>query len=180
MKARTIVNDIYEVGIRDWTLHDFHGFATPRGVTYNSFLLMDEKMCLIDGVKAPFAEEQLCNIRTIVDPAKIDYIVVNHVEPDHSGSLPALAAGAPVFIDEFSICDASGNGIVDYGSAAAWRALIQRHGLSYMAWSLSNRDESAALIRADCNKTSDWGDGDITDTGLWVRDALRADAFADR
>lgn len=43
MKARTIVSDIYEVGIRDWTLHDFHGFATPRGVTYNSFLIMDEK-----------------------------------------------------------------------------------------------------------------------------------------
>ena len=71
MKARTIVSDIYEVGIRDWTLHDFHGFATPRGVTYNSFLIMDEKICLIDGVKAPFAEEQLCNIRTIVDPEKI-------------------------------------------------------------------------------------------------------------
>ena len=95
MKARTIVSDIYEVGIRDWTLHDFHGFATPRGVTYNSFLIMDEKICLIDGVKAPFAEEQLCNIRTIVDPEKIDYIVVNHVEPDHSGSLPALAKACP-------------------------------------------------------------------------------------
>ena len=95
MKARTIVNDIYEVGIRDWTLHDFHGFATPRGVTYNSFLIMDEKICLIDGVKAPFAGEQLSNIRTIVDPEKIDYIVVNHVEPDHSGSLPALARACP-------------------------------------------------------------------------------------
>ena len=95
MKARTIVNDIYEVGIRDWTLHDFHGFATPRGVTYNSFLIMDEKICLIDGVKAPFAGEQLSNIRTIVDPEKIDYIVVNHVEPDHSGSLPALAQACP-------------------------------------------------------------------------------------
>ena len=95
MKARSIVNDIYEVGIRDWTMRDFHGFATPRGVTYNSFLIMDEKICLIDGVKAMYAEEQLCNIRTIVDPAKIDYIVVNHVEPDHSGSLPALSKACP-------------------------------------------------------------------------------------
>ena len=110
----------------------------------------------------------------------LHFYAATHKDALRAKAEAALAAGAPVFIDEFSICDASGDGIVDYGSAAAWRALIQRHGLSYMAWSLSNRDESAALIRADCNKTSDWGDGDITDTGRWVRDALRADAFADR
>ena len=87
----------------------------------------------------------------------------------------AMAAGAPIFIDEFSICDASGDGILDYDSAAAWRALIQKHGLSYIAWSLSNRDESAALIRADSAKTSDWGDGDLTETGTWFRNVLRED-----
>ena len=87
----------------------------------------------------------------------------------------AMAAGAPVFIDEFSICDASGDGVIDYDSAAAWRALIQKHGLSYMAWSLSNRDESAALVRADCDRTSDWADDDLTDTGRWLKAALRAD-----
>lgn len=87
----------------------------------------------------------------------------------------AMAAGAPIFIDEFSICDASGDGILDYDSAAAWRALIQKHGLSYIAWSLSNRDESAALIRADSAKTSDWGDSDLTETGTWFRNVLRED-----
>ena len=87
----------------------------------------------------------------------------------------AMAAGAPIFIDEFSICDASGDGILDYDSAAAWRALIHRHDLSYIAWSLSNRDESAALIRADSAKTSDWGDGDLTETGTWFRNVLRED-----
>ena len=96
MKARTIVSDIYEVGIRDWTLHDFHGFATPRGVTYNSFLIMDEKN-LSDrwGKKLPLPR----NSCAISGPSwirkKIDYIVVNHVEPDHSGSLPALAKACP-------------------------------------------------------------------------------------
>ena len=75
MKAREIANDIFEVGVRDWTLKDFHGFATPRGVTYNSFLLLDEKICLIDGVKARYAGDQLTYISSVVEPSKIDYIV---------------------------------------------------------------------------------------------------------
>ena len=91
----------------------------------------------------------------------------------------ALEAGAPLFVTEFSICDASGNGAIDYDSAAAWRALIGRHGLSYIAWSLSNRDESAALIRADCRKVSDWTDEDLTDTGRWLRAALSEDREKD-
>ena len=91
----------------------------------------------------------------------------------------ALAAGAPIFIDEFSICDASGDGVIDYESAAAWVALIDRHGLSFIAWSLSNRDESAALVRADCTRTADWAESDLTDTGRWLRGILRANAGLD-
>lgn len=87
-----------------------------------------------------------------------------------------LAAGAPVFISEFSICDASGNGLIDYDSAAAWLDLIDRHNLSFVAWSLSNRDESAALVRADSARVSDWEDADLSETGLWLRGVLRARA----
>ena len=87
----------------------------------------------------------------------------------------ALAAGAPVFISEFNICESSGNGRIDYDSAAAWRALIEEYGLSYIAWSLSNANESAALIRADCPKTADWTEDDLTETGRWLRDILRQD-----
>jgi len=87
----------------------------------------------------------------------------------------ALKHGTPIFISEFSICDASGNGAVDMKSAEAWRALFEEHGLSYIAWSLSNRDESAALIRADSDRKSDWTDEDLTETGLWFRGVLRAD-----
>ncbi len=85
----------------------------------------------------------------------------------------ALSTGAPIFVSEFSICDASGDGAIDYASAAAWKKLIAAHGLSYIAWSLSNRDESAALIRSDCKKTEGWSDGDLTETGHWFRDVLR-------
>jgi flavorubredoxin len=94
---------VYFVGAVDWNLRDFHGFTTPRGVTYNSYLIVDEKICLIDTVKAPFAKELLARISEIIDPAKIDYVITNHIEPDHSGALPIIMEKAPqakVFITE--------------------------------------------------------------------------------
>ncbi|MGL5513201.1 MAG: FprA family A-type flavoprotein, partial [Sporomusa sp.] len=86
---------VYFVGAVDWNLRDFHGYTTPRGVTYNSYLIVDEKICLIDTVKAPFAQELLDRVSQIIDPAKIDYIITNHIEPDHSSALPAVMARAP-------------------------------------------------------------------------------------
>nr|AIF26053.1 putative endoglucanase [uncultured bacterium Ad_125_D08] len=105
----------------------------------------------------------------------LHFYAATHKEALREKAERALAAGAPLFITEFSICDASGDGAIDYDSAAAWRALIAKHGLSYVAWSLSNRDESAALIRADCPRTSDWTDDDLTDTGRWLKAALNED-----
>ena len=90
-----IARGVYYVGAVDWNLRDFHGYNTPRGVTYNSYLIVDEKICLIDNVKAPYSEELLERVSQIVDPAKIDYVITNHVEPDHSGSLPKLMERAP-------------------------------------------------------------------------------------
>lgn len=85
-----VAEGVYYVGAVDWDQRNFHGYHTPRGVTYNSYLIVDEKICLIDAVKAPFADELLERISEIVDPAKIDYVVTNHAEPDHSGALPKL------------------------------------------------------------------------------------------
>lgn len=90
-----LAKGIYQVGAVDWITRDFHGYKTPRGVTYNSFLIVDEKICLIDTVKAPFAKELMERVREIVDPAKIDYVIVNHVEPDHSSGLPLVMESAP-------------------------------------------------------------------------------------
>ena len=102
----------------------------------------------------------------------LHFYAATHKDALRAKAEAALAAGAPVFISEFSICDASGDGMIDYESAAAWRALIEKHNLSYFAWSLSNRDESAALIRAACQKTADFDEGDLTDTGRWLRAML--------
>lgn len=90
MRPIQITDNIYRVGAIDWNLRDFHGYSTPYGSTYNAYLIMDEKITLIDNVKAGFADVLLHNISQIVDPSKIDQVINNHTEPDHSGSLPEV------------------------------------------------------------------------------------------
>lgn len=90
MNVLEIKKDIYYVGAVDWNVRSFHGYSTNSGATYNAYLIMDEKITLIDTVKGPFAEELLARISEITDPAKIDYVVSNHVEMDHSGALPQI------------------------------------------------------------------------------------------
>jgi flavorubredoxin len=90
MKPTKIADGVYDVGVIDWNIRDFHGYSTDRGTTYNAFLVIDEKVALIDTVKAPFADQLIGNISQIVDPAKIDVVISNHTEMDHSGSLPRI------------------------------------------------------------------------------------------
>ncbi len=86
-----ILKDIYWVGAIDWNIRDFHGYSVNRGTTYNAFLLIDDKITLFDTVKKGFKGDLLENIRKIIDPTKIDYVVVNHVEMDHSSLVPEIA-----------------------------------------------------------------------------------------
>ena len=85
--AIKISDHVYWVGAIDWSIRDFHGYTTPHGSTYNAYLIMADKITLIDAVKAPFMGEMLARIASVVDPSKIDYIVSNHSEQDHSGCL---------------------------------------------------------------------------------------------
>lgn len=86
-KAVKISDRVHWVGAIDWAIRDFHGYSTGRGSTYNAFLVMADKITLIDTVKAPFRGELLSRISSVVDPASISYIVSNHAEMDHSGCL---------------------------------------------------------------------------------------------
>ena len=95
MKGLEIRPDIYWVGGIDWDLRNFHGYMTQRGSTYNAYIIRDEKIVLVDTVKHYMYDEMLSRIRDIIDPSSIDYIVSNHVEMDHSGSLPRMADLAP-------------------------------------------------------------------------------------
>lgn len=90
MKAVSIKEGIYWVGGIDWNLRSFHGYSTQRGSTYNAYLIVDEKITLIDTVKGYLADEMISRISSIIDPSSIDYIVSNHVEMDHSGALPRM------------------------------------------------------------------------------------------
>ncbi|MCM8790917.1 MAG: flavodoxin domain-containing protein [Candidatus Omnitrophica bacterium] len=92
MKPVEIKKGIWWVGAIDWNVRNFHGhtYTTKRGTTYNSYLIVDEKIALVDTVYGPFASELIENISRIVPPEKIDYVIANHVETDHSGAMPAL------------------------------------------------------------------------------------------
>ena len=83
--------------------------------------------------------------------------------------------GLAIFISEFSICDASGNGGIDYDSADEWFDLIDELNLSYAGWSLANKNETSALISPNCSKTADWAESDLSDTGKWLRNQIKGD-----
>lgn len=107
MKAVKIKDGIYWVGAIDWSLRYFHGYTTNRGATYNAYLIIDEKITLIDTAKKPFADELIARISDIIDPAKIDYLVSNHVEMDHSGAIPEVMRLCP----DATVVTSSPNGI---------------------------------------------------------------------
>lgn len=94
---KEIKKGVYWVGATDWRVRYFHGYelSTHRGSTYNSFLIKDEKTVLIDTVWEPLTDRFIENLSEVVDISKIDYIVMNHLEPDHSGALPAIMEYIP-------------------------------------------------------------------------------------
>ena len=95
LKKVKLTPEIYWVGGIDWDIRNFHGYSTNRGTTYNSYLIKDKKITLIDTVKHYLFDEMISRIKEIIDPKKIDYIISNHVEMDHSGSLPKIHDIAP-------------------------------------------------------------------------------------
>jgi anaerobic nitric oxide reductase flavorubredoxin len=102
-----VKNNIYWLGKTDWELRKFHGdeYSTHRGSTYNSYLVQEEKTALIDTVWAPFASEYVRNLAEEIDLTKIDYVIANHAEMDHSGALPELMRRIP---DRPVYCTANG------------------------------------------------------------------------
>ena len=92
-----VVKNVFWVGAVDWNVRNFHGFtySTHRGTTYNAYLIRDKRIALVDSVYAPFSEEMVQRIREIVDPSKIEYVVANHVETDHSGAISRILELAP-------------------------------------------------------------------------------------
>ena len=86
---------IYSVGAVDGDVRIFHGYQTPVGTTYNAYLILDRETVLVDFVKAPFASELIANIKAVLGGRKLDRIICNHAEPDHSGAMPEVVKAFP-------------------------------------------------------------------------------------
>ncbi len=98
----------------------------------------------------------------------LHFYAATHKDDLRNKMTKAIDGGLPVFISEFSICDASGNGGLDYDSANKWLETINKYGISYVGWNLSNKNESSAIIKPDCNKTSGYTMNDLSDSGKWL------------
>ena len=107
MKPVEIAKGIYSVGAIDWNIRDFHGYSTERGSSYNSYLIVDEKTVLIDAVKKGFEDQLIGHVSQIIDPQKIDIMISNHTEMDHSGGLPrimhAIGEQKPLFCSKMGV-----------------------------------------------------------------------------
>lgn len=103
MKPFELKKNFFWVGAIDWAVRDFHGYETPRGTTYNNYLILDKEITLVDTVKYDFSEITIKHIRSLVDPSQIRHVVINHIENDHAtsiGDIMALCPDATIHISE--------------------------------------------------------------------------------
>ena len=91
-RAVRISEHVYWVGAIDWGLRDFHGYLTSEGSTYNAYLILADRITLVDTVKAAFRDEMMARIAAVIDPGEIDCLISNHSEMDHTGAMPAVIA----------------------------------------------------------------------------------------
>lgn len=101
------------------------------------------------------------------------FYAATHKESLRARVNAAISAGIPIFISECSICEASGNGNIDYSSAEEWMSFINENDISYIEWNLSNKAEASAIIRPECDKLSDWSEDELSDTAKWFRAKMK-------
>ncbi|MCD8221339.1 MAG: glycoside hydrolase family 5 protein [Clostridiales bacterium] len=98
----------------------------------------------------------------------LHFYAATHTDTLRNTLAAALKDGLPAFVSEYGICDASGGGTIDEEQANQWMNLLDRYGISNAAWNLSNKNETCAILRADCSKTSGFTENDLSDCGKWV------------
>ena len=117
------------------------------------------------------------------DPIKGDNIMyaLHFYAATHKADLrnkmtAAINKGLPVFVTEYGICDASGNGAIDKKEADRWVQTMDEYGVSYIAWNLSNKQESSSIIKSSCSKVSGFKKSELSDEGKWLYNLLRKKA----
>ena len=108
----------------------------------------------------------------------LHYYAATHKDDLRSTMVNAIENGLPVFVSEYGICDASGNGAIDETQANLWTEAMDEYGVSYVAWNLSNKNETSSIFRSDCTKTSGFTQEDLSESGMWVYEMLTGDAGA--
>ncbi|MBQ7077342.1 MAG: glycoside hydrolase family 5 protein [Lachnospiraceae bacterium] len=86
----------------------------------------------------------------------------------------AINAGTPIFISEFGLCEASGNGAINKGESDKWKKIIEDNNISFMCWNLANKDETSSIIKSGCNKLSGWSDNELKEEGLYMKDWFKS------
>ena len=98
----------------------------------------------------------------------LHFYAATHKEELRDAMVRAVEAGLPVFVSEYGICDASGSGGIDEYQANQWTELLDRYQISYVAWNLSNKSETSAVIKSSCSKVSGFAEEDLSDSGRWL------------
>jgi len=126
MKPVELKKDIFWVGAIDWAVRDFHGYETPRGTTYNNYLILDEEVTLVDTVKYDFSDITLKHIKELVDPAKIKHVVINHIENDHATGIDKIMDLSPDAT--IHITDRGKKGLDRFFDTSRWKFHIVKTG----------------------------------------------------
>ena len=103
----------------------------------------------------------------------LHFYAASHTENLRDRMEYVLEMGVPVFVSEVGTCDASGNGGFDQYQSDEWKKIMDAEGVSYVAWNLSNKDETSAIFKTDCQKTSGFTRDDLTQNGQWIYDMLK-------
>lgn len=104
----------------------------------------------------------------------LHFYAATHTDSLRTSMVNAIGAGLPVFVSEYGICDASGNGAIDENQADQWVQLMDENQISYVAWNLSNKAETSAVIKSGCSKTSGFTEEDLSESGKWLYQMLRS------
>lgn len=103
----------------------------------------------------------------------LHFYAATHTDWLRNNMVEAIEAGLPIFVTEYGICDASGNGAIDENQAKKWIDIMNENGVSYCGWNISNKSETSAIFKADCTKTSGWTTEDLSASGKWMYEMLR-------
>lgn len=104
----------------------------------------------------------------------LHFYAATHKEDLRAKLTTAINNGLPVFVSEFGICDASGNGAIDVEEANTWMILLNKNNISWICWNLSNKDEASALLSSTTDKVTDWTEEELSQEGKWLVGTLKS------